>query len=96
MFCKNILKNLQKRIDEHRKVCYYRIKLREASSQERKQKEKENKIMKNLKQLCAISYSVQEQRKNRIKKAGLWEEYKNSKYTSVAWFLRSIGRYDLY
>ena len=28
---------LQKRIDEHRKVCYYIIKLRERSSQERKQ-----------------------------------------------------------
>lgn len=37
LFCKNILKKLQKRIDEHRKVCYYIIKLREASSQERKQ-----------------------------------------------------------
>lgn len=29
LFCKNILKKLQKRIDEHRKVCYYIIKLRE-------------------------------------------------------------------
>lgn len=29
LFCKNILKKLQKCIDEHRKVCYYIIKLRE-------------------------------------------------------------------
>lgn len=52
--------------------------------------------MKNRSQLLAISYAVREQRENRIKEAGLWEEYKNSKYTSVAWFLRSVGRYDLY
>lgn len=58
--------------------------------------DKKDKTMKNLKQLYAINYSLQEQRKNRIKEAGLWEEYKNSKYTSVAWFLRSVGRYDLY
>lgn len=52
--------------------------------------------MKNISQLLAISYAVKEQRENRIKKAGLWEDFKNSKYTSMAWYLRSIGRYDLY
>ena len=52
--------------------------------------------MKNKSQLLAISYAVKEQRENRIKKAGLWEDFKSSKYTSIAWYLRSVGRYDLY
>ena len=37
LFCKNILKKLQKRIDEHRKVCYYIIKLRENKQNKIKQ-----------------------------------------------------------
>lgn len=37
---------LQKCIDEHRKVCYYIIKLREGSSQERKQTNEGEKTMK--------------------------------------------------
>lgn len=38
LFCKNILKKLQKRIDEHRKVCYYIIKLRENKQNEKEEK----------------------------------------------------------
>lgn len=39
---------LQKRIDEHRKVCYHIIKLREGSSQDRKQKDRRTKTMTTL------------------------------------------------
>ena len=32
----------------------------------------------------------------RLEKAGLLEDFNNSKYSSIAWFLKSINRYDLY
>ena len=48
------------------------------------------------KQLIAISYNVKERRMQRLEKAGLLEDFNNSKYSSIAWFLKSINRYDLY
>ena len=32
----------------------------------------------------------------RLEKAGLLEDFNNSKYSLIAWFLKSINRYDLY
>lgn len=48
------------------------------------------------KQLIAISYKVKERRIQRLEKVGLLEDFNNSKYSSIAWFLKSINRYDLY
>ena len=48
------------------------------------------------KQLIAISYKTKERRVQRLEKAGLLYEFNKSKYSSIAWFLKSINRYDLY
>ena len=48
------------------------------------------------KQLIAINYKVKERRIQRLEKARLLEDFNNSKYSSIAWFLKSINRYDLY
>lgn len=48
------------------------------------------------KQLIAISYKVNERRMQRLETAGLLEDFNSSKYSSIAWFLKSINRYDLY
>lgn len=48
------------------------------------------------KKLIAISYNVKERRIQRLEKEGLLEDLNNSKYLSIAWFLKSINHYDLY
>ena len=50
----------------------------------------------NIRQKRAIWYTERERRYKRVEKAGLMEAFKASKYTSLAWFLRSINRMDLY
>lgn len=46
-------------------------------------------------QLLAIWYAERDRREQRVKDAGLWEDFKASRYKSLAWFLKSIDRYDL-
>lgn len=48
------------------------------------------------KQLIAISYKAKEMRTQRLEKARLLEDFNNSKYSSITWFLKSINRYNLY
>lgn len=59
---------------------------------------KEKKYVNNMtrKQLIAINYKVKERRMQRLEKAGLLENFNNSKYSLIAWFLKSINCYDLY
>lgn len=48
-------------------------------------------------QLNAIWYTYRSQRINRMKQAGVYEDFLKSRYTSPAWYLKSINRYfDLY
>lgn len=48
------------------------------------------------KQLIAINYKIKERRTQKLEKAGLLEDFNKSKYSSIAWFLKSINRYEIY
>lgn len=50
----------------------------------------------NVRQKRAIWYTERERRYKRVERAGLMEAFKASKYTSLAWFLKSVNRMDLY
>lgn len=43
----------------------------------------------------AIWYAQRERKIERVKKAGLWDEYRKSRFVYLNCFLRSIGRFDL-
>lgn len=43
-----------------------------------------------------IYYAQRNRREERVKREGLWDDFVNSKYNSLCWFLKSINRMDLY
>lgn len=57
--------------------------------------EKMNVRQMNVTQARAIWYAEREKRIERVKAAGLWEQFEKSRYSYLGNFLKSIGRYDL-